>query len=60
MIGCPLRWLYYQIEMGRVTRPSTRIGRKPRGYFTIFEVANLKQQLADLRNVGKRTPMAAE
>ena len=60
MVGCPLRWLYHQIEMGRVTRPSTQIGKKSRRYFTVFELANVKQQLADLRNVGERTSMAAE
>ena len=60
MLGCPLRWLYHQIDMGRVTRPSTRIGRKPRRYFTIFELTSIKQQLADLRNVGERTWTMAE
>ena len=60
MVGCPLRWLYHQIEMGRVTRPSTQIGQKPRRYFTVFEVANIKQELADLRIVSERTPMMAE
>jgi hypothetical protein len=49
IVGCPLRRLYYEIEMGRVTRPSTQIGRKPRRYFTVFELTSIKQQLADLR-----------
>lgn len=60
IVGCPTRWLYYQIQMGRVTRPTTRIGRKPRRYFNIFELASVKQELAELRNGRDKTSTLAE
>jgi hypothetical protein len=49
MLGYPARWLYYQIEAGRIARPSTKIGKKQRRYFNVFEVEDVKRQLAKLR-----------
>ena len=49
MLGCPYRWFHYQMEMRRVLKPSTRIGAKPRKYYTSFEVESVRQQVNALK-----------
>ena len=48
-LGCPYRWFHYQIEAGRVIRPSTQIVNKSRKFYTIFEVETVKAQVEALK-----------
>jgi len=44
-LGCPYRWFHYQMEAGRVLKPTTRISTGRRRFYTVFEIETVKAQI---------------